>query len=691
MNMVVLAVLTFAAPVDFDTDVLPVLTRAGCNAGACHGAAAGRGGFKLSLFGGDPAADYRAIVSDLEGRRVNLARPERSLLLLKPTWELDHEGGQRFETDSPQAIMLRQWIESGAQRLAKRQLSRLAVEPAEATVATLPTSVPLTITAHFSDESARHVEDTAVFTAADPASTGIVADGSIRVLRPGRHTIIVRYLTEVRAIQITAPFPNAPVTAPPTGSRNWIDDEIDAALSALHLPTAPRANDATLLRRLTLDLTGRLPSPERVREYLSDKRNSQRKYEAELDRLLASDECTEFWTYKLAEWLGISARRSGDAEGRAAYVAWLREQVAMARPLDEWAAELITAEGDSHALGPPNFHRTAGDARTQAEHVAESLLAIRLRCANCHNHPLDRWTQDDYHGLAAIFAGLDRGQVVKWQAGGEVLHPATGEAAVPRIPGEKFLDPQSDGRPALAAWLASQDNPHFARAWANRLWAAMFGRGLVDPIDDLRDTNPATHPALLARLSRDFAENKFNLRHTLRLIATSATYQRSGLAETANRHDDRFYSHARPRPLSRRVLLAAACQVMGVQQETAESLDEKVAAFDPFAAVQCSGAEALADARPQSLDHLGGQLEWLNGEVLNAKLADPASQLRELAASRIAPPDLIEEYFLRTLSRLPTADESQFWQQELTRGDRAKKCEDFAWSLLSCRDFVTNH
>jgi hypothetical protein len=450
MNGVAILLALSALSVDFDTDVLPVLTRAGCNAGACHGAAAGRGGFKLSLFGGDPAADYRAIVSELEGRRVNLARPERSLLLLKPTWELDHEGGQRFEADSPQAALLRQWIESGAQRLQSRRLARLTVEPAEATVETLPASVSLQVTAHFSDGLARRVEDTAVFTAADPASTAVAANGSIKVLRPGRHTVIVRYLTEVRAIQVTAPFPGSAAATPKEISRNWIDDEIDAALNALHLPSASQADDATLLRRLTLDLTGRLPTPERVREFLADKRSSQGKYEAELDRLLAADEFTEFWTYKLADWLRISAGRPGDTEGRAAYVAWLREQVATARPLDELAVELITAEGDSHAQGPPNFQRTAGDARAQAEHVAESLLAIRLRCANCHNHPLDRWTQDDYHGLAAIFAGLDRGQLVKWRGGGEVLHPATGEAAVPRIPGEKFLKSNSDGRPALA-------------------------------------------------------------------------------------------------------------------------------------------------------------------------------------------------------------------------------------------------
>jgi len=703
MNAVVLVVLTFAVPTDFDTDVLPVLTRAGCNAGACHGAAAGRGGFKLSLFGGDPAADYRAIVLDLEGRRVNLARPDRSLLLLKPTWELDHEGGQRFETDSPQAALILEWIKSGAPRQATRRLTGLSVEPAQTAIDSLPATVTLKAVAQFSDGSSRRVDDTAVFTPADPAATEVDARGNVKVLRPGRHAIVVRYLTDVVAVQITAPHPNPPLDLADQPRFNWIDDEINGALAALRLPPSPRADDATLLRRVTLDLTGRLPTADRIREYLADK--SGGKFAAEVDRLLASPEFAEYWTFKFARWLRI---RTGpnDAAGTKAFHAWLRKQIATGRPLDQWTAELLTAEGDSHELGPANFHRNAGDARAEAEYLTESLLGIRLRCANCHNHPLDRWTQDDYHGLAAIFARLERGQVVSLKPSGEVIHPNTGEAAVPRIPGEQFLPPADDNRPALAAWITSSDHQRFAKAQVNRLWHSLFGRGLIEPIDDLRDTNPASHPQLLARLADDLAAHQYDLRHSLRLMVSSAAYQRSSRPLPAATSDDRFYSHALTRPLPPEVLLDAVCDALGAPVQFDDPRKElppgvrTIGLYSPQIATEflgpltgCASSKlcAVTGDSSASLDDLAVQLHWINGRLVNSRLGDSWHALAKLAYGHEPTEKLIEEYYLRTLSRLPTAEEQDFWRSQLGGESRADRCQDFAWSLLSCREFVTNH
>jgi len=695
--------------VDFDTDVLPVLTRAGCNAGACHGAAAGRGGFKLSLFGGDPAADYRAIVQDFEGRRVNLARPDRSLLLLKPTWELDHEGGQRFETGSPQAALILEWIKSGAPRTAgqassgtPRRLAGLSVEPAQTTVDSVPATIPLAVTAHFSDGSTRRVEDAAVFTPADPASSEVDARGHVKVVRPGRHAIVVRYLTDVVAVQITAPHPNQPQDPASQARNNWIDDEINSSLAALRLPPSPRADDATLLRRVTLDLTGRLPTPEKVRAFLADK--SSGKFAAEIDRLLASPQFAEYWTYKFARWLRI---RTGpnDAEGTKAFHGWLRKQIESGRPLDRWVAELITAQGDSHELGPANFHRNAGDARAEAEYVTESLLAIRLRCANCHNHPLDRWTQDDYHGLAAIFARLDRGQFVALKTSGEVIHPVTGEAAIPRLPGERFLPPADDNRPALAAWVTSGTGGRFAKAQVNRLWHSLFGRGLIEPIDDLRDTNPASHPELLDRLADDLVAHQYDLRHTLRLLANSAAYQRSSRPLPEAQSDDRFYSHALKRPLPPEVLLDAVCDAIGIPAEFGKERQElppgvrAIGLYSPHMASEvlgpltgCSNTKqcsATGDSSA-SLDDLAVQLHWINGQLVNSRLDDSWHALAKLAYSKASTKELIEEYYLRTLSRLPSEEEQAFWQKQLGGDSRVERCTDFAWSLLSCREFVNN-
>jgi hypothetical protein len=709
VNALALALVLAAAdsPVDFDTDVLPVLTKAGCNAGACHGAAAGRGGFKLSLFGGDPAADHRAIVHELAGRRVNLAHPERSLLLRKPTWDLDHEGGQRFEADSTFAHVLRDWIAGGATRQSARRLARLSIEGAQNAIVDLPADVALRVTAHFDDGTARDVSHLAVYVPADPASTAADATGRVRVTRPGRHAIVVRYLTAVQAVQLTAAFPR-PAAAPIAGSSgNWIDVEINTTLTALRLPAAPRAEDAALLRRVTLDLTGRLPTPERIRAFLADK--SADKFEAEVERLLASNEFTEFWTYKLAGWLRL-ASGAADQPALRCYHDWLHEQVAASRPLNLLAAELVTASGDSHEVGPANFHRTARDARGEGEHVAESLLAIRLRCANCHNHPLDRWTQDDYHGLAAIFARLDRGKVVALRPTGEVIHPVTGEAALPRIPGERFLPPDWGGRPGfLADWVAAKDNPYFAKAWVNRLWQSLFGRGLVDPVDDLRDTNPATHPELLDRLARDFAAHKFDLRHTLRLIANSAAYQRSGQAPPGCENDDRYYSHALRRPLAAEVLLDAVSDATGIPSQFRPHYDRPLAPgaravslFTPAMAAEALGPLAACrggsspicpqDVGPApTLADLAVQLHWLNGPIVNSRLADPNCVFQKLAASDLPIARLIDEYYLRTFSRLPSVAEAKFWQAELTGTDRATKCADFAWALLTSREFATNH
>ena len=703
------------APVDFDTDVLSVLAKAGCNAGACHGAAAGRGGFKLSLFGGDPAADHRAIVRELEGRRVNLAHPERSLILLKPTWQLDHEGGERFAADSAFASLLTDWIAAGATRKPTRQLTSLVVEPTSSTLETLPGRLSLAVTAHFDDRTSRRVEHLALYAPADPAATKVDEQGAVEVLRPGRHAIVVRFLTQVKAIQITAAYPAGPHATASLARRNWIDDEINATLASLRLPPAPPADDAALLRRVTLDLTGRLPAPDHVRAYLAS--DNPEKFSAEVERLFAAPEFVEYWTYRLADWLRYD-NSPREPAAREVYYAWLQQQVQSSRSLDQVVTDLLRASGDSHQDGPVNFHRSAADARAEAEHVAETLLAVRIRCANCHNHPLDRWTQDDYHGLAAIFARLDRGQVVRFRPGGEVIHPATGEAALPRIPGETFLDREIDSRAVLAQWLTAKDNRHFARAWVNRFRQALLGRGLDEPVDDLRDTNPATHPELLDRLSADFAEHEFDFRHTLRLIVSSAAYQRGRSSDT---RDDRFYSQSLSRPIPPPILVRLICQTTEVPGELFDKVhgqaqppsgddargkdkarrrDEEIQKLQPLitgyplGVLSCEGRKSERDGMyypPAGPVDLSGELQWLNGPLLNRKLADPRSAFFKVAASRLPNRRVVEEYYLRTLSRLPTDVELKHWEGELVGSDRGKRCEDFAWSLLSCPEFVTNH
>lgn len=690
-------------PVDFDTDVLPVLTKAGCNAGACHGGAAGRGGFKLSLFGSDPAADFAAVVRELEGRRVNPSAPEDSLLVLKPTNLVDHEGGVRLDPLGPDVELVEEWIRQGARRLESRALVALEVTPEHHVARAAGASVELRAVARFDDGSRRDVTRWTVFTAEDPGhlalEPGEEDPGSLsaRVLRGGQSVVVARYLSEVRSVRVTAPVGGEPVTIPPSARANLVDDHVNALLATLRIAPAPAAGDAAFLRRARLALTGTLPSLAERRQFLAEEGELDRA--ALVDRLMASEDFVEYWTFRLSKLLRLDAG-PGDVEAVRAYRHWLRRQVEEARPFDDLARDLITASGDSHVHGAATFHRTATNAREEAELVSEAFLGARLRCANCHGHPLDRWTQDDYHGLAAVFARIERGRVVEVDELGEVTHPVTGEPAVPRLPGERFLDAGRDCRGELAEWLVSPDNPYFARNVVNRLWQAIMGRGLVEPVDDLRATNPASHPELLDALAADLAAHDFDVRRTIRLIATSATFGRA--SRDAAPHEHAFYASVQPRALEPEVLADAIAEVTGVAERYGDeplgtraiALSNPGAASDTLDLLgRCSAPKGCSSAGGGG--GLAARLHLLNGELLNARIEAPEGRLAtELGRGR---PDavILRDLYERALCRPPGPDEVAYWQAALAgtgaAHERKRILEDFLWSLLSCREFNTNH
>ena len=687
--------------VDFDTDVIPVLTKAGCNAGSCHGAAAGRGEFRLSLYGSDPALDHRAIVRELEGRRVNPHAPDESLLLLKATESILHGGGVRFDTEDPGARILKDWITAGAPRLQRRHLEHFQVVPDRSVVSDVGASVELQCSAVFDDATERDVTEWTVFTAEDPASVKVDPQtGMAHVLRRGRHVVIARYLDRVVPVVLLVPLSDEPVDFQAERAENFIDTHVLETLATLRIPTSPQADDASFLRRMTLDLTGRLPTPQQVRAFLGN--TAPKKRQDLIDTLLASAEFTDYWTYQLAKLLRIRSQ-PGDSQGALTYHTWLREQIAAGLPYDRLASQILISEGDTHLVGPANFYRTTGGPREQAEFVSELLMGCRLRCANCHNHPLDRWTQDDYHGLAAVFARVQRGRVIQESPRGEVMHPRSGEAAVPRIPGDSFLERDDDGRAALADWLTDQDNPYFAKAIVNRLWKALMGRGLVEPADDLRATNPATHPALLDALASDFVSHGFSLRHTLRLIANSAAYARSAQSSEGNRADGRFYSHALVRPLEPEVLADALSDVTGVATQYGEEpaatravtlFDTNIPAEELDILGRCSREESC-ETQSESVGGLPRTLHLFNGPLINRRISEPKSRVATMVAQGLPPREIIEEFYLRALSRPPAPAEWQFWDEQLAGvsdpAEQAELLEDFVWSLCTCREFVTNH
>ncbi len=692
-----------AEAVDFDTDVIPVFTRSGCNSGACHGSAAGRGGFKLSLLGGDPAVDLVRIVQELEGRRINTLRPEESLLLKKPGGALDHEGGLRLPPGGSGARILAEWIGAGAPRLRLRRLQGFELAPADQVAREVGEQVRFRALAHFDDGSERDVTAWTVFTTDDAASLPLSSKtpGEAAVLRPGQHTVLARYLDRVLPARVTlpvgsadAPLPEVPL--PETPRNSAIDDAINERLALLRLPAAPPAGDAAFLRRARLTLTGTLPAIEETRSFLDDR--DPRKRGRLIDRLLAAPEFDDYWAFWLSRLLRIRSLPN-DNEVARAFHGWVKDRIREDAPFDGIARALITARGDSHRDGAAGFHRMAAGAREEAEYVSETFLGARLRCANCHNHPLDRWTQDDYHGLAAIFARVTRERVVGLKEAGEVTHPATGKPALPKLPGERFLPQNGDGLADLAAWLTSPENPSFARAAVNRLWQALMGRGLVEPADDLRATNPPTHPALLDRLAGEFVADGFRLRPTLRRIANSAAFARAA-AGAESIPDDRFYSIRIAQTLSAEVLLDAIVQVAGVPESFDGSPPGTRAVTLPDPRLpstaldilgRCSG-EGSCEATAKSERGLAAMLHLLNGDLLNRKISSADGRLARAIGERRSNDSIVEEFYLRALCRPPSGEEMAYWRRSLGSPEgengRREALEDFLWSLLTSREFI---
>lgn len=702
-----------AEPVDFDTQIVPILTRYGCNSGACHGSAAGRGGFNLSLYGSDPERDFEAIVFDLEGRRVNRSRADESLLFLKATESLSHGGGPRFEIDSEAATLLQRWIREGARRRELRRLENLELRPQSTIVDSTGQQTPIRAMATFDDGSTQDVTRWSTLTPDDKDAVSLTANGIATVHRRGRHLVQVRYLDRVMPAELIVPIND---TAQPTTDdepSNFIDQFIEQRLTTLRLPGSPPCDDVTFIRRACIRLKGRLPDhndfqiftqsgkPDpvsRIVRGLPPTVDGKSRRETFIEDMTAGREFTEYWTHWLSKLLRLRAEGDDDESTRT-YFAWLQSQIRQGTPFDHVAGHLLTATGSTKLNGPPNFYRYARDPRKQAEFVSEVLMGMQLRCANCHDHPLDRWTQDDYHGLAAVFARVEVGPVISLSSRGEVIHPRTGEPARPRIPGSQFVGETTDARRDLMAWLIEKDNPYFDRAIVNRLWKAVMGRGLVEPVDDLRDTNPGTHPELLKRLAEDFAQNGRDIRHTLRRICTSSTFSRSSVPIDSNQSDDQFYSHFLKVPLAPEVLADAISDVTGVSDKYgressgtravnlyAGNVESK--ALDVLG--RCSREESC-ESSPAVAD-LPRALHLINGPLLNDKIK--RSPRIEYAIKELSDAGLIRRFYIDCLSRLPTDVENQFWIRSLSEPESAQAhrelIEDFVWSLLMSQEFVTS-
>jgi hypothetical protein len=733
LNWVLLSLLLTAGeadgrPVDFDTQIEPLLTRYGCNAGSCHGAAAGRGGFSLSLYGSVPERDYAAIVQQLEGRRVNLSRPDESLLFLKATESIAHGGGPRFDSDSEAAALLLRWIRQGAPRTnggsaAERKLRSLLVAPDRLQLEAAGDPVRLSVIAAFADGSTRDVTTWSVLTADDPSALEVTQEGQVTGSRFGRHLLTVRFLDRLVPVEVVLPFPEGNRTPPIQKATDnvadssqpgaLIDREVGSRLVELRLPVAGNASPDAFLRRASLRVTGRLPTDKLRDRFLatieaihgdSRQRPASLPFASRavlIDELLGSSAFNDFWTFQFLKLLKVRSQPQSEEIARTAYK-WLRQQIVVDRPFDEFARELITATGHTRTNGATAFYLAAGDARQQAEFASELFLGVRLRCANCHDHPLDRWTQDDYHGLAAVFAPVRRGASISVGSSGNVVHPRTGEPAVRKLPANRFLTEGEDGISTFADWVTSNDNGWFDRAIVNRVWKLLMGRGLVEPVDDLRTSNAPTHPQLLEELAVEFAREGRRLKPLIRTICLSQTFARSSVPVRSDLQDSQFYSHALAIDLEPEVLVDAIAEVTGAAAGFPSEVSSNGRAVGLFARniesetldllgrrpvdAECSSSGANAEPLPRAL-------LLINGGFLNDQLAASSGTLSQLLASNASNRELISSCYRRALTRQPTDNELAFWEMQFNAASdetqRRMIAEDFLWAMLTCQEFVT--
>jgi hypothetical protein len=695
-------------PVSFTREVVPVLTRAGCNSGACHGSQHGKGGFKLSLLGFDPAFDHAQIVQSAEGRRVVLSEPERSILLLKPSHVMEHGGGERFRVGSPPYEVLRRWLEDGAPAPTPRDphVQSLEVWPARRVMA-VGEQQQVLVRATWSDGRSEDVTATAVFDALNESVAAVSPDGRITARGLGESHVMVRFAGQARVVQVTLPYaagaPRAPVG-------NFIDAKLADKWQQLGLTPSPLCNDEQFLRRLYLDAIGTLPAPAEVRAFLAD-RSADKRAKA-IDRVLERPEFVDFWALKWGDLLRIN-RDLLTEKGMWSFHNWVRACLRDNKPLDRLVREVITAEGSTFTEGPANFYLTARTPTDWSETAAQLFLGVRLGCAKCHHHPFEKWSQDDYYGMAAFFVRLGtktsqefglfgRERVVYLRPTGEQVHPRKGGVVKPHPLGGPVLEDPLDRRVKLAEWLTAKDNPFFARNMVNRFWASTMGRGLVEPVDDLRETNPPSIPEVLDALAADFAAHHFDLKHLLRSIFRSRAYQLSSTATAGNRADAGNVYHTRytRKRLTAEQLADALDFATGTREKyvglppgtrAIQLPDTRVRSFllDVFGR---PARQITCECERTTQPNIAQALHLLNGDFLERKIGAPGGRVAGLLKAKAAPERVVEELYLATLSRRPRAEELALGLRWLKGAASPREgAADVLWVLLNSREFQFNH
>ena len=704
----------------FRNHVIPVLTKMGCNQGACHGALAGKNGFKLTLRGYDPPADHLALTRESVARRVTLADPASSLMLLKPTAAMPHGGGRRFDPRSLEYRVIAEWIAAGAPapRPDAPDVIGLDAYPRAATLKPGATQ-RVVVNARYSDGSVADVSRWAKYATTDEAVASVDDAGMVTMTGHGEVAITVWYSSKVRDSRLTVPFANE-VSADDFRSfprNNFIDDFVLAKLKKLRIAPSRRATDSEFVRRAFLDATGVLPTAEEVEEFLADASAGKRR--RLVDSLLERDEFVDYWAYKWSDLLLVSSKNL-DRTAMWDFYNWIRDVVKTNKPWDDFAREILTSSGSTRRHPALNYFVIHQETAELAENVTQAFMGQRLTCARCHNHPLEKWTQTQYYRFANLFTrvaikdGREPGDsIVFAKSSGDIPHPRLLRPLPPTpLDGEPLpLDSPEDRRLHLARWLTSAENPYFARNLVSRVWANFFARGLVFPEDDLRATNPSSNEELFGALVKDFVDHDFDVKHVIRTIMNSGTYQLTSEPNATNQSDNKYYSKYIVKRLSAEVILDAYSQVTGVPSEFAGYPRGMRALELPDVEIDSQFLDSfgrpdrlVCDVKERSSDPSVAQaLHVINGDTLNSKLSGGGSSINLFLKLGLSDRRILEHVFLSAFSRYPTESERKSilaalresrreqGPVETRRQARREALQDMIWALLTKKEFLFNH
>jgi hypothetical protein len=709
-------------PVSFVRDVMPLMGRLGCNAGTCHGAQKGKNGFRLSLRGYDPAFDHEALTDDLSGRRFNRSAPDESLMLAKPTQNVPHEGGFVLDPKSRAYATLRQWIAEGCQSDvdATARPTRVEILPAAPELSIPGTSQSLVVVAHYPDGTSRDVTADAIFTSTMTDVATITTEGKVTAARRGESQIVVRYEGQFGVAGVTVMGDRTGFQWQDVAENNFIDTFVYKKLKHLKVQPSDLCDDSEFLRRLYLDLTGLPPSPEQVRVFLADTTDSRAKRDRMIDQLIESPQYADHWTNKWSDLLQCNKKYLGD-KGVWAFRNWIRQSIASNKPYDQFVRELLTSVGSTYDNPATSYQRVLREPNTAAENVTQLFLGIRFQCNKCHDHPFERWTQTQYYQFGAFFArvgiknapgptrpdpftGQPMGEnqvVYERRDGGEVNHPKTNQPVMPTVPVSHSgkIAHEAVRRQTIADWMTAPENPFFAKSMANRIWSYFLGKGIIDPVDDIRSSNPPSNPELLDALTSDFIKSGFDVKNLMRTICKSRTYQHSIKTNRWNEDDTNNFSHAMPRRLTAEQLVDAIHAATGTTPKfagvpagfrAAQLADTKVAAGEFFSLFGTPPRESPCECERKGEVSLGQTLNLINGPTIAEAIIDPDGRIATLMKSNPDDRTIVEEMYLAVLNRPPREDELAKVIQQIQGTNKTDAAQDLMWALINSPAFLFN-